>query len=203
MLHKFISTAIQTSVDLELENLSDKEQWELVKSSSEVVFQHLYETYFDGLYFYGMYIAQDEERVKDAVQDLFVRLWINRAKIDIQHSLKFYFFSALRKNLLKQLKRDATKIDISTLDHLPQSSDFMDSWLIEEKNNSLALYLKKHIDQLSPRHREIIHLKFFEGLSYKEISQLTGLDQQYLYNIINKVSGILKAKIDRKKLSEL
>ncbi|MFC4873018.1 RNA polymerase sigma factor [Negadavirga shengliensis] len=188
---------------MDFANCSDSELWRLITYGNREVFQHLYETYYDGLYFYGMHITQDEDRVKDTIQDLFVRLWTNKKQIDIRHSMKFYLFSAFRRNLLKQLKKDTLKVDSSVLNNVSQSQNFMDVWMMEEKNQSTALYLQKYINQLSPRHKEIVHLKFFEGLNYSEISSLTGLDQQYLYNIINKVSGLLRAQIDKKKLSEL
>lgn len=189
--------------DLDFRKCSDHELWKLITSGDRDGFQYLYETYFEALYFYGTFITQDEDKVKDTIQDLFVRIWTKRSQIDIQRSIKFYLFSAFRRNLYKQLKQDAKKVDCSVLDNVSLHPNFMDMWTLKEKNQSVSQYLKKHITELSPRHQEIIHLKFFEGLNYNEIGHITGLDHQYLYNIVNKVSKLLKEKIDRTKLSEL
>jgi len=52
----------------------------------------------------------------------------------------------------------------------------------------------QHINELPNRQKELIVLKFYEGLSYDEIVQKTGLSHRTVYNKIHE--GLKKLKLD-------
>lgn len=55
--------------------------WEAFKMGNESAFIFIYETYFDPLFIYGNQFTNNEDLVKDAIQDLFVEVRKNRRKL--------------------------------------------------------------------------------------------------------------------------
>ena len=67
-------------------------------------FQLIHRALFRGLYNYALKLLQDGELAGDAVQELFVKVWVKRATIGPLQKVKPYFFTALRRQILNQLR---------------------------------------------------------------------------------------------------
>ncbi|MCL4483994.1 MAG: hypothetical protein M1445_15515, partial [Bacteroidetes bacterium] len=61
--------------------LSDKELWIDFISGNNDAFKTIYEKYFPELFKYGCYFSDDEDLVKDCIQDLFINLFNYRLKL--------------------------------------------------------------------------------------------------------------------------
>jgi RNA polymerase sigma factor (sigma-70 family) len=65
--------------------------------------------------------------------------------------------------------------------------------LIKKDDQShLSKLLINYINELPSRQKELIQLKFYEGLSYEEIVQKTGLSYRTVYNTIYEALKNLK-----------
>src|SRR5258708_21823905 len=67
-------------------------------------FHNIHRELFGGLYHYALKLLQDGELANDAVQELFVKLWVKRGSIGVLKQVKPYFFTALRRQALNQLR---------------------------------------------------------------------------------------------------
>jgi len=65
----------------------------------------------------------------------------------------------------------------------------------KDEQNHLFKLLMTHINELPNRQRELIVLKFYEGLTYEEIVQKTGLSHRTVYNKIHEALKKLKMDI--------
>ena len=63
----------------------------------------IYNTYVDDLFTYGLYLGFEREIIKDAIQDIFVRISTDDKIFDISN-IKFYLFKSL-KNRLSDISR--------------------------------------------------------------------------------------------------
>jgi RNA polymerase sigma factor (sigma-70 family) len=92
-------------------------------------------------------------------------------------NLKSYLFIALKNNLLKKIIK-RKKAELSSIDTVPHELQFkveysfQDQWIQSEIAEEAKQKLRAAIDNLSPRQKEIIFLKFDEGLDYPEIAKL-------------------------------
>jgi RNA polymerase sigma factor (sigma-70 family) len=67
---------------------------------------------------------------------------------------------------------------------------------IEEQLSTERLaHLHKALDNLPPRQKEVIFLRFFENLSFEEISAVMGIEQSSVYKIIYKAIHNLQGKL--------
>ena len=122
---------------------------------------------------YATGIVRDHERARDVVQDTFIRLY----KQDIEKvnkGLKTWLYTVCRNRAFDVLRKEGRAV-------VTEESGFA-KWEAEELSPRAMTDLQERVDQvtacldkLSANQREVIRLKFQQGMSYKEISKVTGL----------------------------
>ena len=70
----------------------------------DAAFTFIYNKYVDLLLQYGRSLGFEKEVLKDAIQDVFVKLYLNRRSLSEVRNLKYYLFRSLKNNLLDMLK---------------------------------------------------------------------------------------------------
>ncbi|MFP3345370.1 sigma-70 family RNA polymerase sigma factor, partial [Halomonas sp. SIMBA_159] len=59
--------------------------------------------------------------------------------------------------------------------------------------------LKEAINQLTPKEREVLYLKFYEGMNYEEIEQIMSVSYQtsrnYVYRALQSLKAILTSEV--------
>ncbi|WP_373495979.1 RNA polymerase sigma factor [Aquiflexum sp.] len=177
---------------------SDTSAWNAFRLGNESAFIFIYERYFNILYEYGFRIISDSSVVKDALQDMFINLRERRQYLGDTDDIKFYLFKCLKRRLIKdhaawQAKKNGLE-EISEGIHFTLSfeSQLIDQQLTKEKITKL----NAAIAQLSSRKREIIYYSFYEGLSYLQIQEIMGLEnQQTTRNLMYKAIKYLRKMI--------
>lgn len=177
---------------------SDTSAWKAFKGGNESAFIFIYERYFNILYEYGFRIIADSSVVKDALQDMFINLRERRQYLGDTDDIKFYLFKCLKRRLIKdysewQAKKEGLeRISEGIHFNLSFESQLIDQQLTKEK----IIKLNAAIAQLSPRKREIIYYSFYEGLSYPQIQEIMGLEnQQTTRNLMYKAIKYLRKLI--------
>jgi len=146
--------------------------WTRFKSGDQEAFAVLYNQHINTLYSYGTKLCKDKDVVKDALQDLFLELFLHRDKIRISpENLKFYLLLALKRNLIKKLKagREVTHEFNESVDFEPQYS--IEFQIIEqEKDEEINRKVSDAIRQLPAKQKEAVYLRYNESLEYGEIA---------------------------------
>lgn len=65
-----------------------------------------------------------------------------------------------------------------------------------EMSSVVRMHLKCYIEQLSPRQREILYLRFYEGFRQQKIAEMMNLNNQSVYNLLRGALAALKKKVD-------
>lgn len=148
--------------------------WTRFKEGDQEAFAVLYNHHVNALYNYGSKLCKDKDVVKDALQDLFLELFLNRENLRISpEHLKFYLLLALKRNLIKKLKagRKISHEYNDSLDFEPQYS--IEVQIIEqEKDEEINRKVSDAIRKLPPKQKEAIYLRFNESLEYEEIATI-------------------------------
>jgi RNA polymerase sigma factor (sigma-70 family) len=134
-------------------------------------------------------MIRNEEVAREIAQDVFVKFWEKFNEKDFGHETEWLFTVA--RNASYDHLRKKKKIHISHDDlqaELPDLSLQVDE-AIEKQQESKAL--EEKLEQLTDVQKEIIQLKFGEGLNYSEISKVTGLSPNHIavfvFNIMKKL----------------
>lgn len=155
----------------------------------------LMKKYYSDLFNYARRFTKDEELVKDAIQEVFISLWQRRETATAVLSLRFYLLGAIKKNVLKTISKsmgrnetisDEYQYDFET--ELSAEKNIIEKQLAEEN----AFRLKKVINGLSARQKEIIYLKFYQQMNQVQIAELMSISQQSVYNLLHESIQKLK-----------
>jgi RNA polymerase sigma factor (sigma-70 family) len=162
------------------------ELWDALKKGEKSAYAQLYEQYAKPLLLYGRKIQDDEATIEDTIHDLFVELWRYRTNLSNTTSIKFYLFGALRKKLMGNLK---TNIELGTVANLENALFDIshEAQLIENEDfEHLTERVRQALDQLPPRQREAIFLRYHQNFNNDQIAEIMGLTYNSAANLINK-----------------
>lgn len=172
--------------------------WNQFKQDDHKAFSRLFELSSDRLYRYGMKFANDEELVKDCIQELFIKLYNNRTILPEVKNPIFYLFGAL-KNLLIDAIQQKEKIIYFSPHELPFHVKFIYSADDQaEVDDDIKEKIEKVMSLLSDRQKEAIYLRFQAEMSYEEISQLLNINYQSVRNLIHRSIEKIRTEIDQK-----
>lgn len=170
------------SVDLE-------ELWKEIRLENQDALAQLFMSTYSGLFQYGYRIIQNEALVKDMIQELFLNLWNKRNEISEAISVKSYLCVSLRRVLLRRIKRQRNQSRrefdyISTYtEETPNVEELIDKAEMEYQKKQ---QLMEALLYLTDRQKEAVYLKYFDGLSNNEISEVMDVNKQSVYNHISK-----------------
>lgn len=160
--------------------------WHLFKQDDWQAYAQLYNQNFKLLHNYGYKFTRDGALIEDAVQDLFVKLWTNRASLGSPLSVKHYLYKALRGILFRKLEVRARFTSVAEADGLPFEVSFDQVVMQDEEERALQRKLKGFIGTLPARQQEIIFLRFYEGFSYPEIADIMAITVASTYKLLYK-----------------
>jgi RNA polymerase sigma factor (sigma-70 family) len=178
-------------------NISDYHLWQRFKKGDIEAFDIIYKKYFKQLGNYALRLCPDKNLVEDAIHDLFVELWRRKQDLGDVENVKFYLFKAFRNQFSRNIKHDifehSEDID-NFLDYLSTLSSEQESIYLEteqEKNKNI----KNALSNLSPRQSEVIHLRFYQGLSLDEITLIMEIPKQVVKNMLSKSYAVLRISL--------
>jgi RNA polymerase sigma-70 factor (ECF subfamily) len=117
-------------------------------------------------------LLSDEELVKDIAQEVFLRFEQNRHKISHPRSWTYKTARNLVIDYYRHRSHAAHPVVIGEkVQLLPANKVNFNPALLAEKKESITIMLER-LNNLSQRHREVLRLKFQEGLKYSEIAEI-------------------------------
>jgi RNA polymerase sigma-70 factor (ECF subfamily) len=168
--------------------------WQRSLEGDSHAFYHIHRELFKGLYNYSLKLLQDTDLANDAVQELFVRLWTKRATIGPLQKVKPYFFTALRRQILNQLRNlQLRELKIS---RIPRPDiDFSPEEIVvkNEEYRSLQRKISELLNELPKRQKEVIYLHYFEEMDYAQIAAIMGINYQSVLNLTQKALRKLRS----------
>lgn len=172
---------------------SDYELWNSFKEGDRNSFSIIYKRYYESMYAYGISMGMKRELVKDAVQEVFFKLYFNTSFEVIGSNLKFYLLRSVRNQLLDSIKLKKDSIDISLYPNSFSLNVTVEEEIIDkEEYEQIKQLVDKVLSQLTERQKEIIYLRYIEEIDYTEIAQMMNIKVQSVRNIVFKAMEKLK-----------
>lgn len=172
-----------------------------LSKGDEKAFRALYDAYFDHLSAFVFKICKSTEATEEIVQDVFVKLWINRQNFSHIDSPEAYIFSMARNRTIDHLHRLAK--DTGLISVLTGQLSSMGNE-IEEKLNAkeLGLLIREALGQLSIQKRTIFQLSKEQGLSHDEIAEVMHLSKSTVKNHLSETLRHIREHLSRQPNSE-
>jgi len=142
--------------------------------------------YSDNVYRFILKNLRHEEDSKDVVQGTFEKMWVNRLQID-NEKCKSYLFTVAYHQMIDHIRKNKR---IS----LKEDFDENEKGGVKQHSNARRI-LDEALSKLGETQRSLVMLKDYEGYSYEEISQITGLNESQVKVYLHRARLQLRAYI--------
>ncbi|WP_460639219.1 RNA polymerase sigma factor [Larkinella harenae] len=167
--------------------------WDKFRAGDQEAFGKLALHYYQLLYNYGLNLNRDDEFISDCIQELFLELWERRAFLSRTDFVKTYLLKALRNKIFKEsirLKRFKEPRDVPF--EVGADISIESHIVLKEEETAQIRQLNSVLNTLTKRQREIVYLRFYQGLEFDEISHVMGLTRQSVANLLHRTLKKIK-----------
>lgn len=173
--------------------------WNAFKGGDWNAFRSLYEEFYALLNNYGYKFTRDADLVQDAIHDLFVRLWTTRQNLGSPASVKNYLYKSLRTLLFRRLQSRSRIVDLEGATAAGSFNVTFEQELpLRVEEQELKDQVAALVSKLSDRQREIVFLRFYEGLSYEEAADIMGISTNSAYKLLYKALDSLQHIVNKR-----
>ena len=179
-----------------------KKEDRIIRSGQDAAFDgnedllaFMHRTYADNLYVYGLSFHSDTGIIEDAIHDVFIDVYINEKRLAGIANWKQYLKTAFRHRLLFLLQGSKRYVEIlNDTSDLFAEKNSQELWIENEEENDKKRLVNRLLSGLTRHQREAIHLRFIEGLSYDEISEIMQINYQSVKTLIHRAVSRLRNK---------
>ncbi len=144
--------------------------------------------YSDGVYRFILKNIRDEEKARDVVQDSFEKMWMKVEEVSFEKA-RAYLFTTAYRTMIDSIRKDK---------HLaPLEASNMNDQSYESEYSGLKEILEKALLRLPSDQRSVVLLRDYEGYSYQEIGEITGLNEAQVKVYIYRARVFLKRYLGR------
>lgn len=155
---------------LSISGQTDDELLILLQKGNERAFTAIYERYHKLLYVLAYKYLKDNDTAKDAVQQIFLKLWESRSLFSIHINLRDYLYTMLKNHLLNEIRNNYTALE-KNYELAQETIEYENEILskLEEKEMTEQLY--RAIDSLPEQKKAVCLYKLKDSLSNQEIAE--------------------------------
>jgi RNA polymerase sigma factor (sigma-70 family) len=144
------------------------------------------EKFADRIYRFILKNLKDDDRSQDVVQDTFLKLW-NKVDTVNYTKAKSYLFTTAYHTMIDLIRKEKRITDMEDVDFSSHYSN--------DQYSDLKEVLDKQIDKLPPQQKAVLLLRDYEGYSYKDIEEVTGLNESQVKVYIYRARIFLKKQL--------
>lgn len=164
-----------------LQKMTDDALVALYSKGNNQAFDILLERYKDKIYSYIYFSVRNDELTEDIFQETFVKAIVTIQQGRYTENGKFAaWLTRIAHNLVIDLFRqeknenvvsnDETEADL--FNDVKLSDDTIETKLV---NDQVLSDVRRLVDFLPDNQREVVYMRFYQDLSFKEISEITGV----------------------------
>lgn len=127
---------------------------------------------------------KDKDEARDVVQDAFEKVWLKASEVAFEKA-KSYLFTTAYRLMLERIKKKKRQEPIDSSLRIVAGSS-------REPDFDLKRVLQEALEKLSEIQRSVIMLRDYEGYSYQEIGEITGLNESQVKVYIFRARVALK-----------
>ncbi len=130
----------------------------------------LFRQFYEPLVHFAFRYVNDIHTAEDVVHDIFLKLWINRQKIEFGVNIKTYLFNSVRNQSIKYLqKHNREETYKSSNIEIEYDTDTPEIQFIDKESQESIMNV---VMKLPPKCREIFCMNRFDELTYNEIASI-------------------------------
>ena len=150
----------------------------------------LFRTHYAAMYRLSMLILRDDDVARDIVHDVFEALLVS-GRSDVSAP---YLLTAVRNRSLKHIRT------LSAIDRMKEVYSVDEREIEDEEwpdDETIVLIQKTVASDLTEACRRVVELRFSEGKSYHEISEILGISKVAVYKHLRHATDVLRKKLSQ------
>lgn len=154
-------------------------------------FEIIFRQYYPKVHAFSLGLLKDEEDADDVTQQVFIKLWNRRLRMNLVHDFNAYLYRMTRNSVLdfiekRQKKRDF--VDIELVSDMPTADSTFDQIAAIE----LQLLVDMIVANMPKQRRKIYKLSRERGKSNQEIADELGIAKKTVENHMHLALAELK-----------
>ena len=147
-----------------------------ISQGHEPALTELYRLFSKRLHHFARVITRSPEIAEEIVEDVFVKLWINRSRINEIENLTVYLYVATKNKALNAVSQKARALIQAPFDDL----DIETGNMVSDPYNSLITAemmqkMQQAVESLPPRCKLIFKLVREDGLKHREVAEVLNI----------------------------
>lgn len=172
-----------------------------LEKGDEFSFSLIYNKYVEELYAYGISLGFQKENCKDAIQDVFIKIFLDRNNISKIENKSGYIFRSYKNRLIDLEKKNNNKDNIDSVeDKFTIEVTILDNLIETEIANIVKEKIKKLLESITSNQREVVYLKYVVGLQHSEIAEILGIHEESARKLLYRAMEKLRNKISNDEL---
>ena len=153
---------------------------------TETEYNQCVNLYADNVYRFIFKSLGHSADAEDVVQVAFEKMWINRQQVDFSRC-KSYLFTVAYHQMIDQIRKNKR---ISLREDFREEAKVTNSY-----QNDTKRLLNEALSKLNDVQKSLVMLKDYEGYSYQEIGEITGLNESQVKVYLHRARLILREYI--------
>ena len=172
MLSTMLSTRSTSEPAADDGSESDTDLIQAVARQDRRAFETLYRRYYPRLLGFARRWVSANEQAEEVVQEVMFAVWKDATAFQGRSKVSTWIFGITYRQAMKSIER-SSKLSLADDERMPERGT-------EDRalgNRELRLSLDKALAKLSPEHRTVLELTFFEDRNYREIAEILDCPQ--------------------------
>lgn len=172
---------------------SDKRIIRNIKRGDSKSFEELFEKYYDRFFSFAHALLGDPDAAEDILQNVFLKLWIGRERLDEDRSIVNYLLVCVRNEIFDYLRLKYNQIVVHGIS--AEQEDLSSDIEAGIELTELAGTIDTVIRQMPPQRQRVFMMSRYERMSAKEIAQAIGISERtverHIYLALNDLKHII------------
>lgn len=166
---------------------------ENLRTGEEKAYMFLLDKYHRRLYVYALSLIDNQDAAKDIVQNVFLKTWKFRKKLNDKHSIQSFLYKSVYNEFINTFKKDKATL-ILQMKYYEALSEEVNN-INENTFENMIDLVTKEIEKLPPKCRQVFTLSKKEGLTNTEIAEHLSISIKTVEAQITKAFYILREKL--------
>ncbi len=170
------------------------EKWQV---GSEQAFEAFFHQYKNLVFKTAYAITGDHKEAEDILQEVFVKVWNSRNSFDVKRGkLTTWLYRITANQCISNNRKKKTKSTSLEAEYINDNSlnnpDILEETIIQNMEHTSLI---ETIRTMNEAHRTVLVLRYFNELSYNEISEVLGIPLGTVKSRLNDAITILRKRL--------
>lgn len=182
-----------------------EQNWKnFLEKDDESSFSVIYNKYVVDLFAYGISLGFHRENCKDAIQDVFIKIYLSKNNISKIENKTGYIFRSFKNRLIDLEKKNSGKDNINSFDDkFTLEATVLDNIIDVETAAILKKKVNRLLENITPNQREAVYLKYVVGLNHKEIADILNIQEESARKLLYRAMEKLRESVSNDDISFL